>query len=77
MALWILSTGTEFALACLIKSPRRRLAFGSSDPPCLTAMMIFFPYTAFVLAFLASVFAFVLARTAAALPMNKASDSLN
>lgn len=37
---------------------------------CFTAIIILFPKTAFVFAFLASVFDFVAARTAAARPMN-------
>ena len=64
------SMGTLLALAALMMFARARLAFGSGEPPVLTAMIIFFPNTAFVLALAASVFPFVAARTAAARPMN-------
>ena len=40
------------------------------DPPCLTAMIIFFPKVALHFAFFISVFPLVCARTAAALPIN-------
>ena len=65
------SIGTLLALACRMISPSIRLEFGSGLPPCLTAIMIFFPKTALVFAFLASVLLFVAARTAAARPMNR------
>ena len=48
-----------------------RLESGSAPPPCLTAMMILFPYTALIFAFLASVLDFVAARTAAARPIKR------
>mmetsp|Transcript_44990 Transcript_44990/g.109314 ORF Transcript_44990/g.109314 Transcript_44990/m.109314 type:complete len:248 (+) Transcript_44990:1466-2209(+) len=66
----ILSTGTLLALAALMMLARARLEFGSGEPPVLTAIIIFFPNTAFVLALAASVFPFVAARTAAARPIN-------
>ena len=64
------SMGTLLALAALMTFARARLAFGSAEPPVLTAIIIFFPNTAFVLALAASVFPFVAARTAAARPIN-------
>ena len=66
------STGTLLAFACLITSASALLESGDGLPPVLTAIIIFFPNTALVFAFLASVFDFVAARTAAARPMNKA-----
>mmetsp|Transcript_18558 Transcript_18558/g.23897 ORF Transcript_18558/g.23897 Transcript_18558/m.23897 type:complete len:209 (+) Transcript_18558:506-1132(+) len=74
MALAMLSTGTEFALACLTISANIRFALVSAEPPCLTAMMILFPKTAFTFAFFPSVLDFVFSRTAAARPMKRAKS---
>mmetsp|Transcript_106076 Transcript_106076/g.300110 ORF Transcript_106076/g.300110 Transcript_106076/m.300110 type:complete len:213 (+) Transcript_106076:158-796(+) len=43
MARLMLSTGTLADFACLMTSARARFAFGSGEPPCLMAMMIFLP----------------------------------
>mmetsp|Transcript_19105 Transcript_19105/g.38748 ORF Transcript_19105/g.38748 Transcript_19105/m.38748 type:complete len:233 (-) Transcript_19105:58-756(-) len=75
MARLMLSTGTELALAALMTSASWRFAFGSVDPPFFTAIMIFFPNRALVLAFLASVLDLVAARTAAARPMNRGDEA--
>mmetsp|Transcript_24511 Transcript_24511/g.35017 ORF Transcript_24511/g.35017 Transcript_24511/m.35017 type:complete len:308 (+) Transcript_24511:89-1012(+) len=69
MARSMLSTGTLLALAALITSRKTVLLTVSGPPPCLTAIIIFFPYTALIFAFLASVLDLVAARTAAARPM--------
>lgn len=84
LAFAALMTSASIRLACGSSDPplqresdvRNKMSLfqsssGNSPRTCLTAMIILFPKTAFVFAFLASVLDLVAARTAAARPMKR------